>query len=154
AVAVKEQNALVEPTSATAHLVHFNEKTTTEQAGHYWQNWWRDSLQIAEYADKNEERLLRETRAWQEPVMQADVPFWLKLKLINCAFPMYSNTVLTKNGRFSLLESPIEMGGALGTMDQRMAAHAFMTAFFPELDRVELEQFAMCQMPDGRITHF
>jgi len=86
--------------------------------------------------------------------MASDVPFWLKLKLINCAYPMYSNTVLTKDGRFSVLESPIEMGGALGTMDQRMAAHAFMTAFFPELDKTELEQYATCQMPDGRITHF
>lgn len=154
AVAVEKQDALVEPVKATSYLTHFNEKTTTEQAGHYWQNWFKDSLQIADYASKNAGRLLQETQAWQDPVMQSNVPFWLKLKLINCTFPMFSNTVLTKNGRFSVLESPIEMGGALGTMDQRMASHAFLTAFFPELDRVELEQFAMCQQPDGRITHF
>ena len=46
------------------------------------------------------------------------------------------------------------MGGATGTMDQRMAAHAFYTMLFPELDRAELELYATCQQPDGRITHF
>jgi len=153
-VHVQGQDKPIDLVSATAYLPHANVNVVTEDAGHYWQNWWKDGLQIADYADKNTDRLLSGTRAWQDPVMKSDVPFWLKLKLINCAYPMYSNTVMTKNGRFSILESPIEMGGALGTMDQRMAAHAFLTAFFPELDRVELEQFAMCQQPDGRITHF
>lgn len=153
-IGVQGQDTPIMPVSATRNLVHFDEKVESDQAGHYWQNWWHDSLSVAQYVDRNTDRLLRETRAWQDPVLKSDVPFWLKLKLINCAFPMFSNTVLTKNGRFSVLESPIEMGGALGTMDQRMAAHAFLTAFFPELDRAELEQYATCQQTDGRITHF
>ncbi|BDI32030.1 hypothetical protein CCAX7_40810 [Capsulimonas corticalis] len=153
-VRVQEQDALIDPTNVTARMPHADLTIDNVQAGHYWQNYWSDGLKIADYADKNADRLLKETRAWQDPVLKSDVPFWLKLKLINCAFPMFSNTVLTKNGEFSVLESPIEMGGALGTMDQRMAAHAFLTAFFPELDRAELEQYAQCQQPDGRITHF
>lgn len=153
-VGVREQEARIEPVGATSRLVHFDEKVISEQVGHYWQNFWSDGLKIADYVDKNAGRLLHETEEWQEPVMRSSVPFWLKLKLVNCAFPMFSNTVMTKDGRFSVLESPIEMGGALGTMDQRMAAHAFLTAFFPELDRAELEQYATCQQKDGRITHF
>ena len=55
-------------------------------------------------------------------------------------------------------------------MDQRMAAHAFYTQMFPELDESELRLFALCQdkaiikvgkgasattrPADGRITHF
>jgi uncharacterized protein (DUF608 family) len=153
-VRVKEQDAVLDPTNVTARMPHADLTIDNTQAGHFWQNYWSDGLKIADYADKNTDRLLKETKAWQEPVLKSNIPFWLKLKLINCAFPMFSNTVLTKKGEFSVLESPIEMGGALGTMDQRMASHAFMTAFFPELDRAELEQFAACQMPDGRITHF
>jgi uncharacterized protein (DUF608 family) len=151
---VQGQDDLIQPVSATAYLAHADIKTVTEDTGHYWQNFWKDDLAIAAYADRNHDRLLRETDAWQSPVRESGLPFWLKLKLINCAFPMFSNTALTKDGRFCVLESPNEMGGALGTMDQRIAAHAFLTAFFPELDRAELELFAQCQQADGQITHF
>jgi|GEM_PF-1341068 len=153
---VKEQDEPLKLAAAaiTAYKVHAETKTVQEDTGHYWQNWWRDSSGIVEYADKNEDILLKQTKTWQEPVLQSSLPFWLKLKLINSAFPMFSNTVLTKDGRFAVLESPISMGGALGTMDQRMASHAFFTAFFPELDRAELEMYATCQQEDGRITHF
>jgi len=154
ALQVNGQADPIRPTKATAYLAHYETKTAKVDVGHYWQNWWKDSLGIANYADQNQARLLVQTEAWQKPVMASNVPFWLKLKLINCAFPMVSNTVLTKNGQFSILESPIDMGGALGTMDQRMAAHAYLTALFPELDRAELEQYATCQQTDGRITHF
>lgn len=140
--------------AATAYLVHSETKDVVEDVGHYWQNWWHSAADIARYADKNNDKLLAETRAWQDPVRDATLPFWLKLKLINCVFPLYSNTILTKDGRFVVQESPVDMGGATGTMDQRMAAHAFYTMFFPELDRAELEMYATCQQPDGRITHF
>ena len=140
--------------AATAYLVRTEHRDIAEDVGHYWQNWWHGASEIAAYADKNADTLLARTRAWQDPVTASNLPFWLKLKLINCAFPLFSNTILTRDGRFSVLESPIDMGGALGTMDQRMASHAFYTAFFPELDRAELEMYATCQQPDGRITHF
>jgi uncharacterized protein (DUF608 family) len=78
--------------------------------------------------------------------------------MVNAAFPVFSNTVLTKDGRFTVLESPIDMGGALGTMDQRMAAHALWIQFFSQQDRRELDMYAHAQMQtpekDGRITHF
>jgi len=151
---VQGQDTPVDPISATGYLAHADIKNVTDQTGHYWQNSWSGDLAIASYVDQNRDRLRRETDAWQKPVMQSTVPFWLKLKLINCAFPMFSNTILTRDGRFSVLESPNGMGGALGTMDQRIAAHAFLTAFFPELDRTELEQYAICQQADGSITHF
>lgn len=140
--------------SATAYLVKAVTQNVSEDVGHFWQNNWKSAPDIAAYVDGNNDRLLRETRQWQDPVLSSSLPFWLKLKLINCAFPVYSNTILTRDGRFVVQESPIDMGGATGTMDQRMAAHAFYTAFFPELDRAELESFANCQQPDGRITHF
>lgn len=154
AIHVKEQTDPLRPASITAYKVHTDNVKAVEDVGRYWQNWWDGAKSIADYADRNETSLLEQTKAWQEPVRQSSLPFWLKLKLVNCAFPMFANTVLTKDGRFAVLESPICMGGALGTMDQRMAAHAYLTAFFPELDRAELEMYATCQQPDGRITHF
>lgn len=125
-----------------------------EDVGHYYQNWWHTPEAIATYFDTNYDRLLSDTMAWQTPILRSNLPFWLRLKLINCAFPMFTNTILTRDGRFVVQESPIDMGGATGTMDQRMAAHAIYTQLFPELDRAELELYAKCQRPDGSITHF
>lgn len=151
---VKEQMEPVYPATGWSLLPLETRFVKREDTGRYWMNWWSDAIGMAAYVDASRDRLLAGTLAWQSPVLKSDLPFWLKLKLINCAFPMFANTVLTRNGRFSVLESPIDMGGALGTMDQRMAAHAYLTAFFPELDRIELEQYAACQQADGRITHF
>jgi len=134
-------------------LFALSDKVSADDVGHYWQNWWHGATDIASYVDRNADRLLSQTKASQEPVLQSSLPFWLKLKLINCSFPIYSNTVLTRDGRFTVLESPNNMAGALGTMDQRMASHGYYTAFFPELDQAELEMYAVCQQPDGRITH-
>lgn len=94
------------------------------------------------------------TREWQELVRRSSLPFWLQYRLINGAFPAFSNTLLTRRGHFAMLESPVTMKGALGTMDQRMASHGFWTQMFTDLDRRELDSFARCQQADGRITHF
>jgi len=142
------------PEDPKALLQKIEYRTVTADNSHYYANYFSGAPSIAGYALENKDRLLAQTKEWQDLVFRSTLPFWLRLKLINCAFPMYANTVLTKDGRFSVLESPIDMGGALGTMDQRMAAHAFYTQIFPELDKSELELFAKCQPDDGQITHF
>ena len=127
--------------------------TVTTDAGHYWQNWFSGAQEIAAYADTNTIRLSAGTEAWQTYLLKSNLPFWLTLKTINCAFPIVTNTVLTKDGKFAIQESPLVMAGAVGTMDQRLAAHTFYTALFPEIDRAELELFAQCQQDNGQITH-
>jgi uncharacterized protein (DUF608 family) len=144
---------------ARAFLVGMRVEQVVENVGHYYSKYFRDAPSIAAYVSANRDRLLSETRELRRQIERSNLPFWLQLKLINCTFPMYANTILTRDGRFAVQESPVDMGGALGTMDQRMAAHAFYLAFFPELDRSELEMFARCQdlvtpVADGRITHF
>ena len=121
--------------------------------GHFYMNYFDGPGSIAEYIFKERQRLLFETKEWQNLVFESNFPQWLKLKLVNCAFPMFTNTVLTKDGKFAMLESPKDMKGALGTMDQRMASHAFLIQLFPELDMNELESFARCQQANGEITH-
>ena len=140
------------------YLAKATQKDLTEDVGHYYMRSFKNAVEVAEYAASRADSLLVETRRLSEEVAASNLPGWLKVKLINCSFPMYNNTILTKDGRFSIMESPGGMGGALGTMDQRMASHAFTAAFFPELDKRELEMFARCQglepFTDGRITHF
>jgi len=128
-----------------------------ENVGHWYGNRFKSAGEIAVYTAANTKRLLNETLEWQNLVRRSNLPAWLKLKLVNCAFPLYACSILTRDGRFTTMESPVDMGGATGTMDQRMASHAFLTQMFPELDQRELRLFADCQQmakpSDGRITH-
>lgn len=90
---------------------------------------------------------------WQAIIADSTLPQWLQHKLINNAFPTTTNSVWTADGFFGIHESPTDMAGAVGTLDQRMASHPFTFAFFPDLDRLELEWFRRCQQPSGEITH-
>lgn len=112
------------------------------------------SVGVAAYMCSNRARFTSQTLEWHNLLTQSNLPGWLKVKMLNSAFPMAANTVFLKDGRFSMLESPEDMNGALGSMDQRMAAHAFLCTMFPKLDKAELNLFGKAQQPDGRITHF
>ncbi len=139
---------------ATGVLKRVATRRVEEDAGHWYERRLKSAEDVARYVAGNAGRLLEGTREWQDLLLRSSLPSWLKLKLVNDVFSMYAATVLTRDGRFSVLESPRDMGGALGTMDQRMAAHAFYAQAFPELDKSELRLFAQCQRSDGRITHF
>ncbi|HEY3268884.1 MAG TPA: GH116 family glycosyl-hydrolase [Armatimonadota bacterium] len=132
--------------------------TGLKNLGHFWQRDFAGALDIARYAWLAAPRLWAETSEWQKAIAQSNLPTWFSRQMVNAAFPAFANTILTKDGRFSVLESPVDMGGALGTMDQRMAAHALWIQFFSEQDREELDLYARAQdmtpQRDGRITHF
>jgi non-lysosomal glucosylceramidase len=136
------------------YMPHHITKKDNKDNGHAYLNQFPDIKSLTEYVYTHRQELLDKTKEWQDLVLESNLPYWLKLKLINSVFPMVTNTIYTQDKRFAVQESPIDMGGALGTMDQRMASHAFMTMFYPELDKSELELFAKCQQVDGRITHF
>jgi uncharacterized protein (DUF608 family) len=145
--------------AATGHIHDHEFVTTREDLGHYHTNWSTGAVSIAEHVIARRAHLLTETRHWHDLVLAAELPEWFKTLLLNHSFPAFSNTLLTRDGRFSVMESLVHMDGALGTMDQRQAAHAFWTMLFPELDRRELELYAACQdrvepVADGRIPHF
>lgn len=111
------------------------------------------SLQaVAAHAAQQHTALLTDTHSWQALLRQSSLPDWLSFKIINSAYTLYTNSILTKDGRFSMMEGG--MGGLAGTMDQRMVAHIVYQKLFPALDAQELAQFAASQNPDGSINHF
>ncbi|MHB0998890.1 MAG: GH116 family glycosyl-hydrolase [Armatimonadota bacterium] len=145
--------------AATASLVKLKYTEKKRNIGHFYSNRFSDPVHIADYVYRNRARLLDGTLEWQKLVRGSNLPSWLKLKLVNCVFTMYACGILAKNGQFTALESPVDMWGSTGTMDQRMSAHAFYTQMFPELDESELRLYAKCQdmvkpAADGRIPHF
>lgn len=120
--------------------------------GRYFHNHFSSLDELADYAVTKGTEIREKTIAWQQPILSSTLPDWLKFKLINSAYPIYTNTILNKAGEFTVLEGA--MGGLAGTIDQRLSAHPFIQKMFPELDRAELGLFAEAQEKNGAIPHF
>ena len=99
------------------------------------------------------ERILNGGGALEALIHSSDLPGWLKSRLLNCCYPLVTNSVLYKDGRFSINEGPTEMAACFGTIDQRLGAHPATQLLFPDLNSCELEQFAAIQGPQGGIQH-
>ncbi|MDI6619030.1 MAG: GH116 family glycosyl-hydrolase [Clostridiales bacterium] len=122
--------------------------------GHYYQNRFKSSFEVASSLLENYRELLLKTKDIGVFLKATDLPEWLSSKIINDSTPLTANTVLTKKGILATLEASQGMGGALGTMDQRLIAHAAYQLFYPDINRTELRLFAKIQAEDGHISHF
>lgn len=120
--------------------------------GRYFHRYFNSISELLNYAVSNKESLLKGTREWQQPVLESAYPDWLKFKLINSAYVIYTNMILNKKGDVTVNEGG--MGGLAGTMDQRISSHPFYQKFFTALDRSEMEIFGDAQAFDGSINHF
>lgn len=134
------------------YMPHFIQLDETD-VGHMYNNYYSSAIEIGHYGIKKANELYTHTDEWQQLLFQSNLPQWYIRKIINDSFTTSTNTVLTKEGLFTNIESPYHMGGCLGTMDQKLVAHIFYHLFFPELDKAELLLFAKNQQPDGSITH-
>ena len=85
----------------------------TQDYGRYFQNHFRDFASLLAYEVEGRARILADTLAWQQPILDSTMPDWLKFKLINSAYTLYTNTILNKAGSFSVMEGG--MGGLSGT---------------------------------------
>lgn len=84
------------------------------------------------------------------------LPAWLVRALANSIDSVLCNTVVPRNGRLYTIEGvdwSWPMGGLTGTIDQRLAAHPYLSVFFPELDLSELDEFRRLQDERGAVPH-
>jgi len=121
--------------------------------GQYWQNYANNSTELLAAFMANYDSILADAPALQRLLDDTDLPDWLRRRLCNCCYPLVTNSVLYKDGRFSINEGPTEMTGTYGTMDQRLGAHPATFLLFPELNRMEMELFTRVQNADGAINH-
>lgn len=115
---------------------------------------FKDIKSTLKYAAMNKDMLFEKSFVINGEIMKSNLPYSLKLMMINDAFPIFTNTIFGTKNEFAFLESPVDMWGSLGTMDQRLASHAYIFGMFPKLNEIELMAFAKCQQDDGRIPHF
>lgn len=84
-------------------------------------------------------------------VLESNLPLWLKARSLNSLFPLVSNSLHFSIGKFSLLESPRDGAGKIGSIEHRLLAAPVLAAFFPSLAQAELQCFAAGQAADGSI---
>ncbi len=121
--------------------------------GLYWQNHFADGRAIATHVLKHFDNILAAGAALRRLLAETDLSTLLRHRLLNCCYPLVTNSVLFRDGRFSVNEGPTEMSGCYGTIDQRLAAHPATQLLFPQLNATELGLFAAVQDDDGGINH-
>jgi len=121
--------------------------------GHFWLNHFDRPADIAAEVLSNADEILANARALAALFDRTDLPDWLTTRMANCNYPLVTNSVLYRDGRFSINEGPTEMGGCYGTIDQRLGAHPAAQLLLPELNARELAEFAEYQSPNGGINH-
>lgn len=121
--------------------------------GLHWQNRFADGEAILQHVCAHFDALFDDAGALGALVASTDVPGWLGERLVNCCYPLVTNSVLYRDGRFSINEGPTEMSGVYGTIDQRLGAHPATQVLFPELNRRELDEFTATMTPNGEVNH-
>ncbi|MFN3650664.1 MAG: GH116 family glycosyl-hydrolase [Armatimonadota bacterium] len=118
--------------------------------GHFYANEFKDAWSVASYAAQYRETLLSGTEQWHDLLMKSSLPEWLKLKLVNDAFPLVSNSIFTRDGSFTLVDSPTSPQGGLGALDQWLVSRTLLGSLFPELDRKELLPYTIWLADSGQ----
>ena len=134
------------------HVPRFSQITETDY-GHYYQNRFASVEEVAEYGLAQYDRLRKEAGEVPALLAESSLPGWLAQSLANDAYVFSTCCWLTRDGRFSVNESPANMFGCMGTLDQKLYGSHYYSLFYPECDMSELLQFARAQAEDGGIQH-
>jgi non-lysosomal glucosylceramidase len=129
---------------------HFPDRVACEHPDIIYRNayarWFTDASEAGRYLHDHLGRLCERTLRWHHRLDNSNLPAWLQRKLKNDVFPLYSSSFYTADGRFSTNESPTDMQGCMGTIDQRAASSAIYHMCFPDLSRSELMLFSHQQV--------
>lgn len=120
----------------------------------WWTQHYANATELATTLLERRDSIRTESSALNDLFDEGTLNDLIRDRLMNCNYPMITNSVLFDDGRFSINEGPTEMLGCYGTLDQRLGSHAATQMFFPELNNVELTLFAERQDPEtGGMNH-
>ena len=149
--------ALNVPNGGEAKLVlswFFNGRWHLYNYGHYYENFFTDSSEVAGYLLDDFNRLRASTLDWQNNLIDPTLPDWLKDAVVNSTYILTTSTWLTRDGRFSILEG-VEVCPCHGTLAGACyeAGSLPVVLMFPELEKSLLRQFTEAMRDDGYIPH-
>ena len=103
------------------------------EVGNMYENWYKNSADVASYMDKHFERLYRETMLFRDTYHDTTLPYWFANRIIMPVSCLATNTSQWwRNGRFWGFEGSGCCFGTCGHVYNYAQAHAWL---FPELAR-------------------
>ena len=120
--------------------------------GHKYEDWFAGSAEAAEEVARDHDKLLRQTKQHYDIIATSTLPKWYREMLQSNFYQGPSMTWLTRDGVSFTYESA-DRCPAMGTMDVRYYGSFQKLAGFPELDAVEMREFAGSQFGDGFVPH-
>ena len=109
------------------------------------------SAGVALAARINRRTMQTTATSYRHLVLESNLPLWLKARSLNSLSSLVSNSLHFSIDKFSLLESPGDGAGKIGSIEHRLLAAPVLAALFPSLAMAELECFARGQAADGAI---
>ncbi len=115
---------------------------------------FKRAVDVARHALRFRPYFLKAVDNWQQRLMDSSLPSWLRQMLINSNYVLSTNTLLTRDGRFAMFETPSDP--RTGCLDRRFHSSLGILLFFPNLAYNELDQFAKAEPPGqpGRLYRF
>jgi uncharacterized protein (DUF608 family) len=120
--------------------------------GHMYENWFKNSWDVALYVDRKKDTLLNKVKAWQGEIEYAPLEDWLKDGLINYLSVITSASWWTKDNKFVMYENPVKWP-LMDSLDVRYYGTMPLLVFFPDLEKNTMLLFKKNQKKDGRIPH-
>ncbi|WP_338602407.1 GH116 family glycosyl hydrolase [Sulfolobus tengchongensis] len=129
---------------------YFTGKHVFYPYSHYYENFFKNSTEIAYYFMDNFDELRKKSKAWHEEIKGEE---WLKDAIINSAYILSSNTWLDEKGRFSIYEAPqnCPLMGTIGTCYEFGSLPVIL--MFPELEKSFLKLLLSYIRDDGYVPH-
>ncbi len=111
-----------------------------KKMGHWYANFYSSSADVLRRNLELVDEYLEAVESWQDLILDSTLPPWFQEMLINQNYVLSTNMTYTKDGRFTILESP--NCPCLGTLDQRFYGSPMTLLFCPDLDHRELMMYA------------
>ena len=107
--------------------------------GNRYASEYNSALHVAEYGLKHSRYFIRAVASWHDRFLQSSFPNWYSRMLINNCHVFSTNTILTRDGDFAMMETPQDP--AMGVLDRSFYSSFGTLLFFPGFAERELELF-------------
>ncbi len=111
-----------------------------DELGNGYATDYRSALDVANYSIRHVKYFQKAVGNWQQRMLHSTLPDWYTRMLLNSCHVLSTNTLLTREGEFAMMESPQEP--TTGVLDRSFYSSIGTLLFYPGLAEKELERFA------------
>jgi hypothetical protein len=160
-VTLKEKEMVELPFAVSWHTPRLYTLDGTEY-GHYYEKSFDDATEAGRYALDNRQSTLALIDEWQNRLLRSSFPPAFVRRVLADASLLFTHSILTKSSgqggtdpgpfRFFILDT----GGSshLGGLDRRFGIHPLLSAWFPQLDELELAEYMTRRSASGELRRF